>query len=164
MSELIRFKKVVISDERLLVVNSHTVFVEKTNLMPADISSILKLRQSIVIKIKELDGVRVKYSSGMKKKLVDSKEPYLTDIAKFRCIFAKLKDGWKQKMMNGIYTGYSDDKEFDRLKKLEWELAPLTYRSTVISKVHGIKYRLEQIQEQLSRYNPRAGYEKIVCL
>ncbi len=141
-----------ITNDKIKVESSCTIFI---NSVRRKIIDIVQLDKDIkeIRKICKERKIIFSQKNGLYKFFKDknNKTAYLDETKKVNKLFDELVQGWKEKVQNGIYTGYSDDKELNNLYKLKWQIDKFYYAGTVISKINSLYNAVEGIKCDIKR-------------
>lgn len=147
----------IVEDNLIYVHNEHTSFISKQRVTFPDIHQLEKDVKQLRKTLKD-NGVSLG-RTGTLKMLKEQKQEYIDMVNDYNSKFDQLVEGWKKKIADGIYVGYSDDKVyFEELKPLEWDIDKMLYRSTLLSQVLDVNRRVKEIKNDL-KYG--ANYIKV---
>ena len=151
--EPIKLSKVSLTDQQILVMSesSCTVWIDErpvgAHLDPAGLLSIY----TQVLREAKDKGIKISYGLRLKSKLQSLKEPTPECLKKAQTLYQALKEGWTAKVEKGIYPGYADDAEIDRLSKLKWEYQKLFHLNQPLGQLLNIKSILSDHIDNVKR-------------
>jgi len=149
----------LITNDKIKVESDSTIFISTVRGKTIDISKLDK-------DIKELRKIckerKIIFSqkNGLYKFFKENQNKYLEDMKEVNKLFDCLINGWQEKVKKGIYPGYSNDEDIDKLEKIKWKIDEFYYAGTAISKINRLNSDVKRIYENLKR--KEVTLEKII--
>lgn len=149
LKEKIKMTNEIVTDNKIIIENEHTLFCKKERIIFPNISELEKEVKQIRKELKQ-QGVKL-YRTDTLKTLKDKKEEYNKMVEEYNNTFDFLVKSWKEKLeQGGMYTGYSDDEFFNNiLKPTEWKLEKMLYQNTILSKIKEIEIKVKEVKNEL---------------
>lgn len=151
--ERIKLSQVSLTDWQILIMSesSCTVWIDERPVDPyLNPEGLLFIYAQVLRKAKD-KGIKVSYGLRLKSKLQNLEELIPECLKKAQALYQALKEGWIAKVEGGIYPGYADDAEIDRLSKLKWEYQKLFHLNQPLGQLLNIKSILSDHMDNVKR-------------
>lgn len=149
-----------ITNEKIKVESDSTIFVSIVRGKTIDIANLDKDIKEIR-KICKERKIIFSQKNGLYKFFKDknNQSKYLEEKNKVNKLFDKLMQGWQEKVQKGIYPGYGNDEEINKLCDLERQIVELN-KTEVISTITSLFNTIKDYKKDLNDTN--YVFERIV--
>jgi hypothetical protein len=146
--ELIKMVTEEISINKIDITTDCTIFAKNDRMIYPNIK---ELDKEVKALRKELKARNVSLGkSDTLKILKESEEEYNLTVKDYNDTFNQYLVAWSNKLHTGLYTGYGDDEYYTEvIRPLNFKLQKFNHRDTILAKIQYIKYRVDEINNDL---------------
>ena len=110
-------KNEIVTDDKIKIDCSHTCFCNIVRIKYISINDTLEKHKELV-RLAKVKGCKISYKNRYKKTLLELKEGYELEYKNYNDTFNTLKMLWQQKLKKGIFYGYGNDEEYQKISEV----------------------------------------------